>query len=68
MSQSDAAGGDAPGAPPLWQALWIAAVASLRLRDGVSLERGLSQAGAQIGALLGSTLHPRAAAAAKEGG
>ncbi len=66
MSRSDAAGGDAPGAPPLWQALWIAAVASLRLRDGVSLERGLSQAGAQIGALLGSTLHPRAAAAAKD--
>jgi 16S rRNA (cytosine967-C5)-methyltransferase len=50
----------------LWQALWIAAVASLRLRDGMSLERGLSQAGAQIGALLGSTLHPRAAAAAKD--
>lgn len=66
VSRSDAAGGDAPGAPPLWQALWIAAVASLRLRDGVSLERGLSQAGAQIGALLGSTLHPRAAAAAKD--
>ena len=66
VSRSDAAGGDAPGAPPLWQALWIAAVASLRLRDGVSLERGLSQASAQIGALLGSTLHPRAAAAAKD--
>lgn len=62
----EAAVSGAPGAPPLWQALWIAAVASLKLREGVPLERGLTQAGAQIGALLGSTLHPRAAAAAKD--
>lgn len=66
MSRSPEPRGDGQGAPPLWQALWIAAVASLRLRDGVPLERGLAQAGAQIGPLLGTALHPRAAAAAKD--
>jgi len=54
------------GAPPLWQALWIAAVATVRLREGVPLERGLAQATAQIGALVAAPLHPRAAAAAKD--
>jgi len=62
----DAAGAAATGAPPLWQALWIAAVATVRLREGMPLERGLAQAAAQIGALPGPPLHPRAAAAAKD--
>jgi len=56
------------GAPPLAQALWIAAAAGARLRDGTPLERGLAEAQAQIVAQLrqGERLHPRAAAAAKD--
>lgn len=56
------------GAPPLSQALWIAAVAGARLRDGVPLERGLAEAQRAIAAAIGpgEKLHPRAAAAAKD--
>lgn len=55
------------GAPPLAQALWIAAVASARLRDGMPLERGLAWAHERITTQMsGRRLHPRAAAAAKD--
>lgn len=58
----------AAGAPPLAQALWIAAVAGVRLRAGVPLERGLADAQAAVAAQLGApqAVHPRAAAAAKD--
>lgn len=56
------------GAPPLSQALWIAAVAGARLRDGVPLERGLADAQRAIAAAIGprERLHARAAAAGKD--
>jgi 16S rRNA (cytosine967-C5)-methyltransferase len=56
------------GAPALWQALWIAAVAGARLRAGTPLDRGLADAHAAVAAQLGRSepLHPRAAAAAKD--
>ena len=54
--------------PPLWQALWIAAVALARLRDGVPLDRGLEEGRAGVAAQLRADecLHPRAAAAARD--
>nr|MCU0949861.1 hypothetical protein [Burkholderiaceae bacterium] len=63
---TDTAEGLARGAPPLWQALWIAAVAGARLRDGVPLDRGLGDAQAAVLAQLGGRLHARAGAAAKD--
>ena len=55
------------GAPPLAQAMWIAAVASARLREGMPLERGLALAHERISAQIGGRrMHPRAAAAAKD--
>lgn len=55
------------GAPPLAQAMWIAAVASARLREGMPLERGLALAHENIAAQIGARrMHPRAAAAAKD--
>jgi len=61
-------GDTAVGAPPLWQALWIAAVAGVRLREGTPLERGLADGRAAVAARMpnGATMHPRAAAAAKD--
>lgn len=58
----------ARGAPPLWQALWIAAVAGARLRDGVPLDRGLADGQAAVAAQLhgAERLHARAGAAAKD--
>jgi 16S rRNA (cytosine967-C5)-methyltransferase len=60
--------GDGRAAPPLWQALWIAAAASARLGEGAPLERGLAQAQTAVAAQLpaDTPLHPRAAAAAKD--
>lgn len=54
------------GALPLWQALWIAAVAGARLRDGVPLDRGLADGQAAVAAQCRPDLHPRAGAAAKD--
>ncbi len=55
-------------APPLSQAMWVAAVAGAWLRDGVPLDRGLLRAQSLVAAQLrgGEQLHPRAAAAAKD--
>jgi 16S rRNA (cytosine967-C5)-methyltransferase len=65
---SETSDGASRGAPPLWQALWIAAVAGARLRHGVPLDRGLADAQAAVTAQLqrAAPLHPRAAAAAKD--
>ena len=66
MSLPGRPGDAARDGPPLWQALWIAAVAGARLRDGVPLERGLTDARAAVGTQAVEGLHPRAAAAAKD--
>jgi 16S rRNA (cytosine967-C5)-methyltransferase len=65
---TEIAGAPATGAPPLWQALWIAAVAGARLRAGTPLDRGLAEAHAAVAARMpaGERLHPRATAAAQD--